>query len=307
MKKKKSEVKLFAVLIGFLIGALLSPIVIAVQRPQDDEIRRIWDDEFLQKRPRQGRKTKVPNHRYRRVTPTISNSSGASVLGVTVWQLRSSTSGDTRESRDLVHDPATNKNIELTAERIETETPIAEGKYIRISIESPRAGYLYVIDREQYSDGSFGAPTMIFPTRRINKGLNRVVPGMIVQVPAQTDNPPYLTVRPNPNRSDQVAEVLTIIVTRSPLNLQVPSEAIRLTDEQFNPWIEQWSGPVERFELESGASKTRTTAERIAALNRGRRLWQNEAPPQSIYRVGRAGRNTPLLINLKLPLARDGV
>jgi hypothetical protein len=45
---------------------------------------------------------------------------------------------------------------EWTPQRIEADTPLKVGERVRLSIESPRTGYLYVIDREQYADGSYG-------------------------------------------------------------------------------------------------------------------------------------------------------
>lgn len=277
------------------------------QNPQNeqDEIRRIWDDGLVKKRP-PSRGARVPNHVYKRMTTRISVSRASasdSVLGLTLWKLRPSVSSDRREIRDLIHPPSSSRAIQMTAERLQSESSITEGELVRISIESPGPGYLYVIDREQYSDGSLGAPTLIFPTQRINNGQNRVLAGRVIQIPAPSDNPEYLAVSRNPARNDQVAEILTILVTRTPLDIPIPSEAAKLSKDQVSSWESQWRAPIERLELEGGVHAARTLQEKLA-VRQGRLLRQHEAPPQTIYRVGK-GANAPILIDVKLSFNRQ--
>ena len=54
---------------------------------------------------------------------------------------------------------------ELTAERIDTGAPLALGDRVRLTIESPNGGFLYVIDREVYDDGTTSDPYLIFRPR----------------------------------------------------------------------------------------------------------------------------------------------
>ena len=42
-------------------------------------------------------------------------------------------------------------------------TPLRDGDRMRLSIEAPWDGYLYVLNREQYADGSTSDPYLIFP------------------------------------------------------------------------------------------------------------------------------------------------
>ena len=42
-------------------------------------------------------------------------------------------------------------------------------------------GYLYVINREQYADGTFGRARLIFPTLLTYNGNNRVKPGQPIR------------------------------------------------------------------------------------------------------------------------------
>jgi hypothetical protein len=52
----------------------------------------------------------------------------------------------------------------MDADPSEAETPLTEGKKARVGIETVQNGYAFVIDREQYTDGMFGVPNLIFPT-----------------------------------------------------------------------------------------------------------------------------------------------
>jgi len=56
----------------------------------------------------------------------------------------------------IVHEDSASK--QWTPERISPDTKLAQGDKLRISVEGARKGYLYVIDREQYADGSLGEP-----------------------------------------------------------------------------------------------------------------------------------------------------
>lgn len=98
---------------------------------------------------------------------------GDSLVGITVWRLRPSLPEDDKDMRISSLDGGG----DLTPERIEAETPLREGEKVRVSIEAARSGYLYVIDREQYADGSFGTPYLIFPhpphARRQQRGGGR--------------------------------------------------------------------------------------------------------------------------------------
>lgn len=77
---------------------------------------------------------------------------------------------------------------EMAAERI--ADTIADGDRICLGIESltgeflpDKGGYLYVINREQYADGTLGRARLIFPTLRTYAGANRVKPGQPIVLP----------------------------------------------------------------------------------------------------------------------------
>lgn len=285
----------------------------AQQKPDDDEeIRRIWDDGLVGQRRAS---PKQSNPQFRRATRPLpppqpqasrrGQQASHAVVGVTVWRLRPSTSGD--EIRELIHESAgpdaAEQRVSMTPVRVEAETPLDEGERVRISIESSRAGYLYVVDRELYEDGRKGRPILIFPTERTLEGNNRVRAGRPVTIPAKTDDPPYFTVRPNPNRRDQVAEELLVIISDQPLDLPLTPRAQILQTGTVNGWETKWAVPFERVEQVGGAGRPITKAEWDAAGDEVRELWQGDAAPQSVYRLRRRSSN-PFLLKLSLPFKR---
>ncbi len=282
-------------------------------RAQEESSRQIVLEEFTRARPARtsskpqvrtgsGRTpvaasmTRAP--RYTRKTPAllaaVTATSGTTEIGVTIWRLRPAAGNDTG-ARVLVMENA--QSTQWTPQRIEADTPLQVGERVRISIESPRAGYLYVIDREQYADGSLGDAYLIFPTLRTRGGDNRVRPGRLIDIPAQEDNPSYFTLVPSPSRSDQVAEILSIIITPQPLDdLRLTDGPLKLSKSDVAKWERSWSNEVERFEMVDGAGKTWTRVEQeAAAIASARVLTQEEPAPHTIYRGASKNKNAFLV------------
>ena len=244
---------------------------------------------------------------YRSTNSAVSSSemrktateSGA-VLGVTLWRLRPSEASDNREARLL--EQKAEKSAEWTAERIEAGTPLNEGDRMRISIESPATGYLYVIDRERYADGSHGDAYAIFPTTRTRGGNNAVTAGRVIEFPAQEDNPPYFTL--SRSRKEHVGEELVLIVTPQPLaEIPASSTPIKLAPELLGEWEKQWGGKAEQFELEGGAGRQYTKQEKAAGTNGARMLTQTDPLPQTVLRVN-AKPGSALLVKVVIGMAK---
>ena len=242
---------------------------------------------------------------YRSTNSTVSStemrkSASDAILGVTLWRLRPAQSVDNKDARIL--EQKSEKSAEWTAERIEAGTPLNEGDRVRISIESPSTGYLYVIDRELYSDGSRGEAGIIFPTSRTRGGNNSVVAGRVIEFPAQEDNPPYFTL--SRSRKDHVGEELTLIVTQQPLAELPPSSTpVKISAEQLAQWEKQWGGAAEQFELEGGAGRQYTKQEKAAGADGSRMLTQSDPLPQTILRVN-AKPGSALLVKVVIGMAK---
>lgn len=285
----------------------ISLTAMSPSQAQEDE-RRLWDSEFLKKRqaakkptsPTANQTTGKRRPAYRRISvknPAIDEKAEGEMLGVTIWRLRPSKSEDGKDSRLLLQDDSSRENKEWTPERVESETAFAVGEQVRLSIESPRNGFLYVIDREQYADGTLSEPYLIFPTLQNRDGNNAVAAGKLIELPDKS------AFRLKPLREDYKGESLTLLITQEPLaEIKVGSTFIKLDTAMVAQWEKQWSVPVERFEMVEGVGKAYTKAEKEAG-DGSRLLTQEDELPQTLYRVV-AKPGNPLLITVNLRIGK---
>ena len=293
---------------GLVTCALLTLFGPSIARSQD-QTRGLRVKKIEESRPASTTPTDPKQPRtYRSATSSASSSqlrtpgsASEAVIGVTLWRLRSAQSSNVQGARILEHQPT--KNTEWMAERIEADSRISEGERVRVSIESPTTGHLYVIDREQYADGTLGDAYLIFPTARTRGGNNAVVAGRVIEFPAQEDNPPYFTL--TRSRADHVAEVLTLIVSPQPLgDLSIGPEPTKVATEKLARWEKEWGGQTEQFELEGGAGLPYTSIEKSAASGEASRmLTQGDPLPQTILRLT-AKPGSAVLVTVFLRIAR---
>jgi hypothetical protein len=311
-----------------------------VQDPQtpDDETRQIKLSDFTKKRPPAEAKSAKPKpsadssgdaaswneptyHRVKpkpRVKPKATASTSTAKrsaqkpstttkpaateikeVGVTLWRLRPATPADNGPAFTVLKD---GKEVVLTPERIEGTSPVSLGDRIRMSIESPRTGYLYVINREQYADDTMGKPILIFPTTRVRGGDNAVVAGRLIDIPDTSDTQPFftLTTKQKPGQPAIVGELLTVVITEKPLAGIVPSRSpLSLSPDQVAKWENDWEGDiVELLEMNNGVGRTWTEQEKMAS-EMTRSLTQEDPTPQTIYRV--VGQpNEPVMLTVQL-------
>ena len=278
-----------------LISALLLLIAVSIgvsaQKPED-ATRKLWDTAFIES------SAKKPGRRrtYRNTTPNVpvNNVAPDSVVGVTLWRLRPANRADSGE-RLIVHDD----NSEWLPERISATTRLGQGDRLRISVETVRSGYLYVIDREQYADGTLGEPVLIFPTTRTGGSNNAVAVGRLLEIPAQDDSPPFFTMKKS--RPDHVAEVLSVLVTPTPLEeFQITDKAQKLTDAQVAKWEKAWGESVGRLEMAT-AGQTWTTEEKNATT---RALTASAPAPQLLFYRPSVKASEPMFVKLRLQYRR---
>ncbi len=322
------ETKNLQMILLLAVAASLYLFGASAVRAQDEDSRRLWDGAFLKKRAEAKTPSANPAARkttgYRRATPkkgaaqnpapqnaatpapASQNSvtpkepdekTDGEVVGLTIWRLRVSRSDDDKEARLLLEDDS-NKEAAWTPERVEADTVFAAGDRVRLGIESPRNGYLYVIDREQYTDGTFSDPYLIFPTLRNRDGANSVAAGKLIELPEGS------SFRLKPMRADYAGEVLTLLVTSEPLKDANPgSGPVKLDPATVARWESQWAGAVERFELIGGAGKAYTKAEKEAGQDGARILTQDDAMPQTLYHVS-VKSGSPLLVKVPLRISK---
>lgn len=268
---------------GFLLAALG-----AAQEPQETT-RQLWNEEFLNKRPAGKQGTPQRQIRYQQVpgaAPTKIAGSRPLTLGVTLWRLNRSPKGNAPGARLLVLEASGSADGEALPERVEANTVLAEGDHVRLSVEVPANGYLYVIDREQYSDGTFSDPFLIYPNSQSRAGDNAVAPGRVLEIPDRRDKPNAFTVKSS--RPGQTAELLSFLISPDPHpELRAGDAPLRLDPRRFSEWENKWSVAPEKFELLDGVGVPWSEVEKAAGADHQVMLTQDDAMPQTLYRVSR--------------------
>ena len=283
--------------LGVFLFILVSSISAVTQQAvpdaaQDERDRAIIADDFLKRRP--GIAKKSPS--TYRVAKAVKNrfDQGTLQVGVTIWRLEAAIAGSSNGERSA--SGSYWNRADWIPRRVEADVKFREGDSLRISIESPRDGYLYVVNRDLLADGSYGETNLIFPTKGED---NRLEAGKLIDIPAQ-DEPPF---KATPKRN-QSSELLTIIVTTSPLQLRLGPKAIPILGRQLREWEARWGGEAARLEMNGGAGQARTKEEELAASPTGaRQLTRDDPTPQTIYSLIPKNKDG-LLFNLMLSYVR---
>lgn len=221
-------------------------------------------------------------------------------VGVTVWRLQ-------RDAKELTQEGEEGQ----TLEQVEADTALTIGSRVRIGIEPlSRDGYLYVIDREQFADGSYGTPGLIFPTLKTRKGNNRVKVNQLIYIPMP---PSYFRINASRTGKTQVAEVLIILLSPTPLELPAPitDKPLALSAEKVKEWERLWGTQANRLELQGGAGRTtsaKVQTEGAKSLDQegaeAEQLAEDDPLPQTVYRAA-IKQGNPLLVTVPLRFGRS--
>lgn len=222
-------------------------------------------------------------------------------IGVTVWRMERATKSSTGTRMLVQNDTGTRD--EWVPKRVPSDSIFSSGDLVRLSIESPRDGYLYVFDREIRKHGAFGEPYQIFPTATARGGDNRVRAGVVIDIPAQSDAVPVFTLKPVDANSDWQGEMLTIIVSPKPIR-QLPTltAAGPIPLDVFEALEEAYSRDVVQYEQDGSEGSAYTKAEKEAGSGT-RQLTQVDPYPQTVYRVKTAP-GQPMITWLPLKLSQ---
>ncbi len=287
--------QIFRILIAI---AIIPGVQLRITAEEKETTRQLWDTQFVETAPAEPATPKKPSkRRYKVATPKAAPMEVApdTVVGISVWRLRQSSSTD-QGARLLVQEK--DETVEWTPQRVEADTVFSQGDRVRLSIEAAREGHLYVIDREQYADGTLGEPYLIFPTTRTAGGNNRIKMGRPVEIPSQVDKPPYFTVKPS--RPDQKGEVLSILITPEPIEgMQTGSEPILLSKDQVAEWEKMYGKEGGHLELEGGEGQAWTKVEKDAAAGTIQ-LEGVDPRPQSLFYINNTKSGDTVLINVEL-------
>jgi hypothetical protein len=205
-------------------------------------------------------------------------------IGVTIWRF-----SPTQCAIPNCPLPAGDKGLVDTAAegRVDDSAPLSTGERVRLGLESlSHDGFVYVIDREQYADGTFGEPYLIFPTKNIHNGSNYARPGLQIQLP-RADG--CFCVKSRSQQRILAADNLIVIV--SPQQLLSPDEIgakeIPLPAKLAAYVSRADRERVHRGTLKDGAGLARSASEQAAGtkglFDTEPVLTQNDLPPQNVY------------------------
>jgi len=310
MKNKRNRNILFLLIITAIFGCWQTAVCSAQELEKS-----ILSEEYINKKrkislikkPPRGTKSvttvtggKAKKRTYRKirgklvkVTPKYEEA----MLGLTVWKVRPASESD--EAKGLIEEESGSK---IALERRESETPLEIGDRIRLTVETlSRKGYLYVVDRELYSDGTYSSPKLIYPTQKTIRRNIAISPGNLIFIP-ETRN---FVVEPVPGGKNQIAEVLTVIISPKILieDSMLKQKAIDLPPAQFADWL-KWEVETALIEQNEGAGQAITPIELSAASGDAAKglveeLTQDDPPAQSVYRA-LIKRGNPFLVNVFL-------
>ncbi len=228
----------------------------------------------------------------------------AASLGFTMWRLPF-VADDEDESKGLTEVNPQGKK--MRAERLATGTSLPIGETLRIGVESlSHNGYLYIINREKFADGTYGVAKLVFPTLNSRGGNNFVRAGILTFVPAP---PNYFQIDSRTDKK-QIAEELTIIVSPKPLigARLLRENAIDVSTDQLTEWIKLWETDEIQRELEDGLGETMSFAEQTAGIDQSKgltevapTLTQTDAPPYTVFDM-KIKRGSPILTRVLLEL-----
>lgn len=241
-------------------------------------------------------KTDRPNKRRPTKTtqPDIAENRSRQI-GITLWQL-----SEVRPQTNLetLLENADGKKRYLLPERVSIDTIFEPYDLVRFTVESSRRGYLYIIDQEMFADGTIGDAYLVFPSKRINNGINLIAPGKPIELPDLKGNPFYFELRPeNQNGDSLTAEILTVIITDQPIpGVKIGEIPSLIIEKTLESWRTKWVGRVEIFETDEHADYTKNEKN---AANGNITLNADDPLPQTVFMV-EANANGGSLITVPL-------
>lgn len=225
-------------------------------------------------------------------------------IGVTLWKAREPVGNEPGYYFTSTDDKG--KIQKLLAERVGIDTVFKPQDRLRFGVESNTPGYLYVIGRETYNDGTFGRPYAIFPNPESPDDDNTVFPGMLFDYPDQRDETPFLTL--DPQKPTYSGEILTLIISPKPLTIMKLDrdnlhliDSDDLTDLEFGTDVEVFSRidnddkiytKVESASACGAAAREKTARDLVLKKPAGHpcgttsgQLYNDDPHPQTMYHV----------------------
>jgi hypothetical protein len=188
--------------------------------------------------------------------------------------------------------------------RARPDEQFAVGQAVRLHFEPlTKAGYLYVVHQELYTDGSAGPARLLFPTLRTNNGNNLVRPNVDLWVPRA---PAYFRIRPSKSNKTHVGELLTVVLRgEAPgdiLRWPLGDEPLSLEADDLTRLVAGARGATINMNLDGGQGQKQTHQElrKDIDMEGDEALTEDDPLPQTIYETRRrAGQPVVFRIPLK--------
>ena len=227
--------------------------------------------------------------------PTVPERFKDEELGVTFWRLRPLKKSEEDDAPTFKVD--TGDGLEdWTAERVSSSTRFKPNDRVRFTIESLRSGYIYILNREIFKDGTYGEAELIYPNMigKVQRD-NRVNAGRLVEVPSRSEEKPYFKI--TLYEKDYVGEDIIVIISPTKLSgFTVSANKQSLRPEILNKWLNEWSSVTDVYDATDGEGVAYTRTEEEAVT---RSLTQEEPLPQTIYRF-KSVVGKPLMISFQM-------
>jgi hypothetical protein len=238
------------------------------------------------------KKSRPPGTGSKKPVPTTQAETAR--LGFTVWRVREDSNSEGA------------KGVRVVPERRETDAPYSIGEKIQMGVESlSHSGYLYVIEREKYSDGTYGVPMLVYPLLEGAGGDNRVKPGDLTIIPGKGEAFELIV---NTDRK-QVAEEFIIILSPKPLidASILKKDPIELSATQTLNWLKDWSTDATQIDSVETVGQALTQEEERAAAGdqkkgvRVRPLSPDDPMPQTVIET-KVKRGDPMITTVTLAI-----
>lgn len=240
---------------------------------------------------REVRKTKISK-------PVVPARMTDEELGVTFWRLRPLKKNEEDDAPTFKVNTGDGSD-DWTAERVRSITKFKPGNLVRFTIESLRSGYIYIINREFYDDGSSGEAELIYPEMigRTRRDI-RVNAGSLVEIPSTADDMPYFRIKPK--REDYAGEEVIVIISPAKITGFIfGTGRPTISSNTLEKWFNDWASVTDVYDASDGegVAYTRTEAEAV----RTRSLTQEEPLPQTIYRF-KSVIGKPLMVSFQMQI-----
>jgi hypothetical protein len=271
-----------------------------IRRLEEDSPKKIAKARPKVSRPKSASSKTIKQSEYTLVGSTadkdIKQDDGVDV-GFTFWVLKEANNIDKSDNAEVI-EVARRKTrikegkeikekiekVQLIPKRTLSDNNFANGDIFRFSLDLPVDGYVYIFNREKYSDGTLGAPYLIFPRIKDKNISDKTIPGKLLFIPNLVD---YFEIEETSENKEKVAEVYYVLVSPNP----VPDIALLKTNEPelvdlatFSKY-EKFNAPLLKFECKNQENTPITQIEKLASIGNSEVLGETDPLPQTVYHI----------------------